>query len=92
MANATKIVQKRSNSGYTASLYDEACRVRYAQTLSLLNGTDPYEETQWEDDVNTYLGVTYMHIVNACTSFFILVRTQGINRPHTRDKQSVHKG
>ena len=49
MANATKIVQNCFNSGYAASLHDEACRERYAQTLSLLSVTDPYEETQWDD-------------------------------------------
>ena len=53
MANATKIEQKHFNSGYAASLHNEACRERYAQTLSLLSGTDPYEETQWEDDIDT---------------------------------------
>ena len=53
MANATKTVQKRLNSGYMAPLHDEACRVRYAQTLNLLSGTDQYEETQWEEDVDT---------------------------------------
>ena len=53
MANATKIVQKRFSSDYAASLHDEACRERYPQTLSLLSGTDPYEVTQWEDDIDT---------------------------------------
>ena len=46
-----KIVQKRFNSGYAASLQNETCRERYAQTFSLLVGADPYEETQWEDDI-----------------------------------------
>ena len=53
MANATKIVQKHFNSGYAASLDDEACRERYAQTPSLLSGTDPYKEAQWEDGIDT---------------------------------------
>ena len=53
MANATKIVQKRFNFGCAASLHDETCRERYAQALSLLSETDPYEETQWEDDIDT---------------------------------------
>ena len=54
MANATKIVQNRFNSGYAASLHDEACREIYAQTLSLItSGTEPYEETEWEDDIDT---------------------------------------
>ena len=49
VANATKIVQKRFNSGYAASLQNEVCREIYAQTFSLLSGTDPCKETQWED-------------------------------------------
>ena len=40
MANAMKIVQKRFNSGYVASLHNKAGRERYTQTLSLLSGTD----------------------------------------------------
>ena len=35
-----KIVQKSFNSGYAATLHDEACREKYVQIPSLLSGTN----------------------------------------------------
>ena len=77
MANATKTVQKTFNPGYAAFLRDGASMERYAQKLGLLSGTDLYEETRQEDDIDTWPAVTRI-CTSACTSFFILVRTQGM--------------
>ena len=82
MANATKTVQKPFNPGYAASLRDESSRERYAQKLSLLNGADPYEETQWEDDIDTWPAVTYVHVC----MYLILYPS-----PYTRDEMLNYK-
>ena len=82
MANATRAVQKRFNRGYVASLHNGASRRRYDEKLNLLSSTDPYEETQWEEDIDTWPAVMYAH---ACV-YLILYPS-----PLTRDEMLNYK-
>ena len=82
MANAMRAVQRQFNHGYAASLHNEASRERYAEKLSLLCGTDPYEETQWEDDIDAWPAVTYVHVCMYLIPY---------PSPYTRDEMLNYK-
>ena len=73
-----KIVQKRFNSGCAASLHDEACREGYAQTLSLLMALIHTRRPGGKTTLTRSLQSRTCMCMSACTSFFILVRTQGM--------------
>ena len=50
--------------------------------ISLLCGTDPYEETRWEDDIDEWPAVTYVHVCMYLIPY---------PSPYTRDEMLNYK-